>query len=161
MILAVSITAIGFYAASVIKKRVMLLESCIKLIKSVAVDIGYGCETVTVIMNNASLNRDLMMLDFLSNLSECDDLDFSQAWTAQIDNFMKRSPLNSGDIDLLKSFGNKLGTTDCFHQTRLCEEYIHRFEERYEYEKNKLSEKQRLCKVSGAACGLALLILLL
>jgi len=133
----------------------------VKLIKAIAVDIGYCGETVFVIVNNAASNKEFKDLTFLKKLRDCDNLDFAQAWSAQTDEFRKRSALNNGDIELLKSFGNKLGTTDCFHQTRLCEEYIRRFEERYEYEKNKLSERLRVCKISGAACGFALLILLL
>lgn len=160
-ILAASVAAIGFYVASVIKKRVSLLGTCVSFIKAVSVDIGYCGETVFVIMKNAAQNTEFKELSFLSNLSECDCYDFSEAWSAQMDEFKSHSALNNGDITLLKSFGNKLGTTDCFYQTQLCEEYIRRFEERYEYEKNKLSEKIRLAKVGGVACGVAVLILLL
>lgn len=161
MILAVSVTAIGFYAASVVKKRVILLEMCVKLLKSIAVDIGYCSETVLVIVKKAAMNREFAEFSFLNNLSDCENSDFSKAWSTQLEKFRKHSALNTGDIDLLKSFGNKLGTTDSFHQTQLCEEYIKIFEERCEYEKSKLSERLRVYKTGGAACGLALLILLI
>ena len=159
--MAVSITSIGFYAASAIKKRVRILETCVKLIKAIAVDIGYCGETVFVIVKKAAMNSEFKELTFLNRINNCDNSDFSQTWSLQVEKFKQQSSLNCGDIELLKSFGNKLGTTDCFHQTQLCEEYIKRFEERCEYEKSKLSEKLRLCKAGGVECGLALLILLL
>ena len=121
----------------------------------------YGGETVFVIVKKAAMNSEFKELTFLNEINNCENSDFSQTWSLQVENFKQQSSLNCGDIELLKSFGNKLGTTDCFHQTQLCEEYIKRFEERCEYEKSKLSEKLRLCKAGGVVCGLALLILLL
>jgi hypothetical protein len=75
--------------------------------------------------------------------------------------FLIKSPLCKSDADLLKSFGNKLGTTDCYHQTQLCDEYIKRFEERYKYEKDKLAERVQICKATGGIGVLTAFVLLI
>ncbi len=137
------------------------MECCIKLIKFIAVDIGYCGETVPEILKKASNSDEFSELVFLSEFDDCESCGFYQLWSAELSVFEKMSALNSDDIALLKSFGNKLGTTDCLHQTQLCNEYVCRFEERYEYAKNKLSERLRICRFSGAACGLTVLILML
>ena len=104
--MAVSITSIGFYAASVIRKRVRILETCVKLIKAIAVDIGYCGETVFVIVKKAAMNSEFRELTFLNRISNCENSDFSQIWSLQVENFKQQSSLNCGDIELLKSFGN-------------------------------------------------------
>ena len=91
-----------------------------------------------MILQKASIKKEFNLLVFLRELGDCENQDFSQLWSAKLSDFEKKSALNREDISLLKSFGDKLGTTDSLHQTQLCDEYICRFEERYENEKSNV-----------------------
>ncbi len=112
-------------------------------------------------MKKASESKELDELSFLKELAKCEENDFSESWSDAIDKFTDLSAFDQADADMLKCFGSKLGTTDSLHQTQLCDEYIKRFEERYEYENNRICERIRLYRVGGTVCGLAALILLL
>lgn len=131
------------------------------MIKNFSVDLAYCNETVLLIAENAARCEELKDLTFLAQVSNCTDGDFSVNWSKAVDDFLLKSALNKGDSDLLKSFGNKLGTTDCIHQTQMCDEYIKRFEERYKYEKSKLAERIQFCKVTGGIAVLTAFILLI
>ncbi|MBQ3498767.1 MAG: stage III sporulation protein AB [Clostridia bacterium] len=161
IILALSITATGFYAAAAANKRVKLLECCIGLIRYISLEIDYCSETVFTIIEKASVLKQFEELTFLKEIDSSKEADFSFLWSDAIDRFLHKSYLKYSDAELLKSFGEKLGTTDSFHQTQLCVEYIKQFEECYEKRKGKLPEHIRLCKVGGVTIGLAVLIILL
>lgn len=142
-------------------KRVKLLGNCITMIKNFSVDLGYCNETVFMITEKAAKCDELKDLTFLAQVSECIDGDFSVNWSDAVDMFLIKSALHKSDADLLKSFGNKLGTTDCNHQTQMCDEYIKRFEERYKYEKDRLSERVRLCKATAGIGVLTAFVMLI
>lgn len=124
-------------------------------------EIDYCSETVFTIIKKASVLKDFEELTFLKDIDNSKEEDFSFLWSDAIDRFLHKSYFKYTDAQLLKSFGEKLGTTDSFHQTKLCVEYIKQFEECYEKRKRNLPELIRLCKVGGAALGLAVLVLLL
>ena len=161
IILSVSIIAADAYVVSMLNKRVNLLNCCIVMIKSFSVDLAYCNETVLTITEKASKLSELKELSFLKQVSECTEGDFAVNWSEAVDKFLLKSTLSKKDADLLKSFGNKLGTTDCFHQTQLCDEYIKRFEEIYKHEKSKLAERIQICKIAGGAAVLTAFVLLI
>lgn len=152
---------LGFYVAHAVEKRSEMLECCIRLIRTFDMKIGYSGEPVNEIIKKSVEDEELKALTFLKNIANSEQSDFYQAWKENIEEFSTFSYLNKGDIALLLSFGEKLGTTDISYQTQLCNEYLTLFEDRYQTAKQKKAERLKICRLSGAICGLIEIILML
>lgn len=156
-----STVSTGFYAASTVNRRVMILESVIRLLQQINSDISYGAEPLHIIMRKACNSNDFANLSFLNCFADSEGEDITYLWKKSVTEFCNNSSFTKDDAALLISFGEKLGSSDSEHQKTLCEEYISQFRERYELLKKSSRDKIRIYKVVSVLVGMVILILLM
>ncbi len=114
---------------------------------------------VDILIKNAADNSEFRQLSFISNVERDMSDDFSQVWNESVKKYFIENLLPIKDMQLLLSFGEKLGTTDCEYQMKLCEEYIARFTESYDEAVLKKSEHIKLFKSCGVVGALLIAVL--
>ncbi len=159
--IAVSIAAAGIYASHCVNKRIKLIEACVSLIKQFSCDIEYCRMPVKDIFIKAVTSGQFSDLSFLDEIASGGSEDFNERWHASVTQYCRKNPLLKSDLKLLESFGENLGTNDCEHQVLLCEEYVKRFTNLYENAMSKREEHMKICKLSGAAGAVLVLIMML
>ncbi len=156
-----SAVSAGFYAASRIKGRVSILESCIRLLQTLNADITYSAEPLRKVIGKACKNHEFDKLSFLKTIACSEDDDFTQLWKNSVKEYCQFSSLTGGDTALLISFGEKLGASDSEHQSRLCEEYISLLQCRYDSARKSMAERVKLYKACSIIGGFVMIILLM
>lgn len=158
---ALTIMASGIYASQCVIKRINIIELCILLIKQFSCDIEYSNLPVNELIFNAFNNERFSDLEFVKYVYQNESDNFTYKWKAAIKQFGKKHPLLKSDLNLLESFGEKLGINDSKHQVQLCEEYIKRFSGIYETAISKKDEYMKMCRLVGAATSIFFLIMML
>ncbi len=156
---ASAVLAAGFYAATLVNKRILFLKSCISLINQFSVDIGYCSVPLDILFKNASDNSQFKHLSFITEVAKNMSDDFSVVWKTAVNSFFLNNMLPNKDKQLLLSFGEKLGTTDCEHQLKLCDEYITRLNESYDEALHNKNERIKLLKSLSVVGALLITVL--
>lgn len=158
MLTAASVLA-GFYAGARVKLRCETLEQCTALTSFFASLISHSDESLPVIVHRACQSGNFNRLGFLESVDSADLSEgFARVWSGCVERYQPCLDLQSKN--LLKSFGARLGKTDTKGQLELCEFCKSRFEYSEAQLKKKCSEQIRLCRVTGAAVGVLLFVLL-
>lgn len=152
----------GVYAALRLYRRAAWLEQAAGLVQFMAAQIRYTAAPVGELLDRAAGAAEFTRLTFLSacrqRLQRGEG--FRAAWPESLREQGAAGGANDADCELLRRFGEELGTTDVEGQLASCRLYADRISERLAAARRAAAEKGRLYVTLGAAGGLAAVLLL-
>ena len=118
IMLSLSVCLISFIISSRTKKRVKSLEKCILMLEEMETRIIYSCDNIYSIFEECSKNIELSFLNIFSASKSNDPLQI--IWERCVESSKIYDCLKKEDVQILLSFGNLLGKTDCEGQIKNC-----------------------------------------
>ena len=158
ILLWVAFTLAGMNIATLLKKRVAIIDETIIFMDSLIAEIGFEKITLPQILHRLSEDALIGNLYYLKAFNDGSEyIDFNHRWCENIKSFPY---YKNYEKDKLIQLGNFLGTTDADSQINTIKIYLSFFEN---YRKNAMNEFDRFGKTSplfGLFAGAAAFILL-
>ena len=152
----------GRIFSSRIKERVRILEKFRLMLKLMQTEIQYVNMPTYELVKNACERKEISDLFFLRDcLMKLDSgMPFDLSWEQAV--CRARPPeLESGDIQLILSFGSSLGTTDRDGQLKLCGMYEEMTMQKIAQASERVKTHAALYSKLGIICGLSVVIILI
>jgi stage III sporulation protein AB len=158
-VIVLSSSLIGFSCSDKLRKRAKELGMIHHMLDEISILIRYKAMTVYEIIKTLKENQMFNNLPLLINFKINEQEPFSVSWDKQLESM--HTDLKEGDIKLLKSFGNSLGTSDIDGQLQTIEVYKNDFKKLEADALSIYDKKARLYRSLGLLCGMFISIMLI
>ena len=150
---------LGLWKAARLAFRAQWLEEAVRLTRRAAEQIRFSAAPTQEWLRALSQSGEFRRLTFLQAAAICPPSDFHAVWRRET----ARLPaeLTERDAELIRRFGESLGTSDIAGQLTLCEEYGARLEEQRDEARTQQREKSRLYGTLGLLGGLGAALLVI
>jgi len=129
------------------------------MINTIKTQFEYCNTPIGEMLEKLKRNKELNFIDECIKRYE-DGEQFSQAWSDSVHKSPSLNALQKGDKEILKAFGNVLGTTDLNGQLNICSFYISQIKEKQNDAKERFKTYGRLYSAMGILSGAAVAIIL-
>lgn len=146
-----------------VHRRIRSLDAFIRLFTVMETQISYAMQPTDELLQYFCRMSEFATFPFVFLLKDAffAGNSFSSAWQQALTKYTEHSTLQNDEIDLLRTFGDRFGTTDRAGQTANCTYYISRLTNLVtELRKNEKSASKLYASL-GTLGGLFLTILLL
>ena len=154
---ALLLTLAGFGCGLLLTRRLYLrrdfLSAFLTFLTNLSTALRYRSERIDVLVNSSGELFKIPVTD--------SPQPFPSVWAAQISRFPKRWRLSARDMELLRLFGERLGTTDAEGQLAHIAHYRSCFEQQLEQARTDAAQKARIYKTLGLFAGVSAALLLL
>jgi len=157
--LVISSSLIGITASEKLKNRVSELNLIKYMLEEIAILIRYKAMTVYEIIGTLKKNEGFKKLEFIDGFTINMQNSFATSWGENIDK--AKSSLTKADIELLKSFGGTLGTSDIDGQLSTIEVFKGNFSKLEKDARHIYEQKSRLYRSLGVLIGAFISIMLI
>lgn len=150
---------IGFYKSNKLKNRVNKLSIISFMLEEILIMIRYKAMTVYDIFSSLKENKMFSELDFINNLN----IDYKKSFYAEFSKAVELSDssLSNEEKDLLKQFGNCLGTSDIEGQISTIKMYQKSFDLLHTRLSCECEKKSKLYQSLGILVGAFISIIIL
>lgn len=161
------VTFAGFYAGQLLShrlvRRVRLMTKLKLLVSTIGTQIHFTSAELYDIILDMTKRTEFSQLIFLINCVDYirDGIDFPTAWENSIEEDDNMLLLEGEEVELLRSFGASLGTTDAEGQMGICKMYEGLMDARLAVASQKKQQCARLYTGLGTLLGIGIAILTL
>ena len=148
---------LGLWKAARLSSRTQLLDEAVRLTRRAAEEIRFSAAPTQVWLRALTQSGEFRRLTFLRAAATCSPFDFHAVWRRETAHLP--AELSDRDVQLVRQFGESLGTSDIAGQLALCEECGRRLEEQREEARAQQREKSRLYGSLGLLAGLGAALL--
>ena len=154
-------TTIGYMASHKLRMREIFMEHYIKFLSFLEAEIRYSAKPLPNILSK-SLNDVVispLLFECLTQMKQ--GVSLNTAWINSIYNIPPYYGLNNDDIELLKSFVDRLGVDDIEGQISNCKLNIEFINEHLKNAREEKKKKSKLYLMLGVFGGVSLSLLLI
>lgn len=154
---------IGQNLSRKLSQRIKALERLQIMLNGISTELKYCLTPINDIMIRLSGREELKNLSFIKVCAQkCSEGElFPVAWNDGLDSIKKSDALLKSDIELLRSFGEVVGTTDLDGQMKICDLYSDMINEKLNNAREKFKNSGKLYSNMGFLIGAAFVIILL
>lgn len=155
----ITTVSLGVHFSDRLKEKVKILNSLEFMFDDILIMVRYKAMTVYDIITELRKKEISDTLSFLKKIEFSSEISFSGNWSSSIDE--TDMPLSVEELNLLKSFGSSLGSSDIEGQISTIELYKHNFIALYKKACNDYEKKSKLYKSLGVISGAFIIIMLI
>lgn len=142
-------------------KEIRQLRSCLQLLET---EIVYGATPLPDALSNVANKSYKTWSDFFKAMSMClmngSFYSVKEAWDSTIEKTMKNTNLNKSDLELIKQFGNVLGSSDREDQLKHFKLFYKQLEQQEEIADEDRRRNEKVYRQLGFLLGFAVFIVL-
>lgn len=161
VIIVVSGTLCGIYAAKSVENRVKFLEQYVMFLTQVKTMICYGAISVSEILKSVNAVPLVSPLLDECGISMSDGMSFEAAWHKAVNKEYKKKLFTAEDKMLLCSFGETFGNSDADGETTKTELHIALVSERLNKIREEHLSKNKLYRIVGMFSGIAIALIII
>ena len=156
-------TTLGFYKASEIKRRRMLLVDFKELIVHISTEMSYFKEPLPQIFERLAgghednKERTILLRECLSTYS-LENMNIAEIWKSAVDHIYSGSPLTGEDVSTMKKCGDFLGQSDFNRQKEHFGLLNIQLDRQIEEAEESIKTKGRMYGKMGISVGLVVAI---
>ena len=148
---------LGLWKTARLAFRAQWLDEAVRLVRRAGEEIRFSAAPTQEWLRVLTQSGEFRRLTFLGAAATCPPSDFHTVWRRETAHLP--AELSERDVELIRQFGENLGTSDVAGQLSLCEEYGARLEEQREEARAQQREKSRLYGTLGLLGGLGAALL--